>query len=344
MSAVAELDVNTWEGRRSAPASNAVASPTIRQAFVLGAGLGTRLRPLTEQVPKPLVPIFHQPLITFAFDHLIAAGCESFAVNTHHQPHCFGELLPDGEYRECPVIFRHEPLLLETAGGIANVADLLGDEAFLVYNGDILTDLPLAPLIEEHRRAGNMVTLALRSHSGPQHVAFDRGRRRIADIRNMLGTGLPDEFVFTGIYAVEPEFIGWLEPGVKRSVIPAFLEMIRRGAPLGGVIVDEGHWWDVGTRPAYMQLHRDLPRLAFPAYRDGDSDWHAPVHPTAVLADHVELRGCSVVGAGATVGEGAVLDDTIVWPGAQIASRSDLRNCIVRTRKTAQGKLRDADI
>ena len=316
----------------------------IKQAFVLGAGLGTRLRPLTEDLPKPLVPIFQKPLITFALDHLIAAGCTRFCVNTHHEPQRFDEAFPERSYRGCALTFRHEPVLLETGGGIANVADLLGDEPFLVYNADILSDLPLEPLLEEHTRAGNMVTLALRSQAGPQHIAFDRANRRIVDIRNLLGTGRPDEFIFSGIYAVEPEFLSWLEPGVKRSVIPTFLEMIRRGAKLGGVIIDEGEWWDVGTRAAYMQLHRDLPKLAFPQYPMDQPDWRAAIHPTAQLDAAAQLGGCSVVGARAHIGAGAKLQDTIVWSGAQIASRSELRNCIVRAHRKAEGTLSDTDI
>ncbi len=318
--------------------------PSIKQAFVLGAGLGTRLRPLTEQLPKPLVPIFQKPLMTFALDHLLAAGCAKFAVNTHHQPQCFDEAFPDGTYRGAPIEFRHEPILLETGGGIANVVDLLGDEPFLVYNADILSDLPLAPLLEEHARAGNMVTLALRSHAGPQHIAFDRGTGRIVDIRNLAGTGRADEFIFTGIYAVEPEFLQLLQPGVKRSVIPTFVEMIKSGAKLGGVVIDEGQWWDVGTRDAYLQLHRDLPALDFPRYQVRDDSWRARVHPTAELAPDVELRGCAVVGAHARIGAGAILEDTIVWGGAQIASRSHLRNCIVRAKQKAEGTLRDTDL
>ena len=316
----------------------------ISQAFVLGAGLGTRLRPLTEQLPKPLVPIFQKPLITFAFDHLIDAGCQKFCVNTHHQPERFDEAFPEKCYGGKPLEFRHEPVLLETAGGIANVADLLGDEPFLVYNADILSDLPLAPLLEEHARADNIVTLALRSVAGPQHIAFDRESRKVVDIRNMLGTNRPDEFVFTGIYAVQPQFQRWLEPGAKRSVIPAFLEMIRRGAKLGGVIIDDGHWWDVGTRAAYMQLHRDLPTFDFPRYLVPDPAWRDRVHESATVDEGAELRGCSVAGAHAKIGAGAILEDTIVWPGAEIASRSDLRNCIVRANQKAEGTLRDTDI
>ncbi len=317
--------------------------PLIRQAFVLGAGLGTRLRSLTESLPKPLVPIFQKPLITFAFDHLIDAGCERLIVNTHHQPECFAALFPAGEYRGRPLTLRHEPVLLETGGGIANVADLLGEEPFLVYNADILTDLPLAPLIESHTRAENLVTLALRSGGGPQQVAFDPRSGRILDIRGQLGTGAPDEFVFTGVYVVDPKFTRLLTAGVKRSVIPTFLEIIASGGKLGGVVLDEGNWWDVGTRDAYLQLHRDLPALSFPSF-PAEQDWRQTVHPTADLDKEATLSGCSVLGRDTRVGEGAQLHDTIVWPGAQIASRSYLRNCIVRSHQIARGTHNDVDI
>src|SRR6185503_14527056 len=128
---------------------------SITQAFVLGAGLGTRLRPLTDDLPKPLVPIFQKPLITFAFDHLIDNGIRRFFVNTHHRPERFAETFTRSTYRDCPIEFRHEPVLLETAGGIANIADLAGAEPLLVYNGDIVTDLPIDRLIDRHFRENN---------------------------------------------------------------------------------------------------------------------------------------------------------------------------------------------
>jgi len=318
--------------------------PLITQAFVLGAGLGTRLRPLTDDLPKPLVPIFQKPLITFAFDHLIDLGIEKFLVNTHHRPERFAEIFARSTYRDRKIEFRHEPNLLETAGGIANIADSLGNEPLLVYNGDVLTDLPIASLIDNHFRAGNIVTLALRSGAGPKQIAFDSGTGHVIDISNQLETGAAEEFVFTGIYIVERKFVDLLQRGVKRSVIPVFLELIRRGEKLGGVVIDEGHWWDVGNREAYLQLHRDLPSLNFPSYPVDDRDWQIPVHQAAIVDPTAQLRGCSVVGADSRVGEGAILEDTILWRGAQIASKSDLRSCIVRYHRKADGVHRNIDI
>jgi len=316
----------------------------ITQAFVLGAGLGTRLRPLTDDLPKPLVPIFQKPLVTFAFDHLIDLGITKFFVNTHHQPERFAEIFPKSIYRDQRIQFFHEPDLLETAGGIANIADSLGNEPLLVYNGDILTDLPIARLIDNHFRENNIVTLALRSEAGPKHIAFDPSSSRILDIHNLLGSGVPEEFVFTGIYIVGRKFVDLLERGVKRSVIPIFLELIRRGEKLSGVVIDEGNWWDVGNREAYLQLHRELVFLNFPAYPVDDRNWKKSVHQTATVDQGAQVHGSSVVGQNCHVGAGAILEDTILWPGAQIASLSHLQNCIVRSHQKAAGVHRNIDI
>src|SRR5207248_9534010 len=105
----------------------------IHKAFVLGAGLGTRLRPLTESCPKPLIPIFHKPLITFALDHLVSAGVGSFVINTHRLPDQFKDLFGSGQYAGHTVNLIHEPELLDTGGRIKNAEDLLGKEPFITY-------------------------------------------------------------------------------------------------------------------------------------------------------------------------------------------------------------------
>ena len=89
----------------------------IRTAFILGAGLGTRLRPLTEECPKPLLPVGGRPLITYAMDHCLSVGIERFIVNTHHCPRAFDRAFPEKSWRGWPILFRHEPVLLDTGGG-----------------------------------------------------------------------------------------------------------------------------------------------------------------------------------------------------------------------------------
>ena len=305
----------------------------MKQAFVLGAGIGERLKPLTEQLPKPLVPVFHRPLITYAFDHLIAAGVSRLVVNTHHIPEAYAQAFPDQNYQGTPILFRNEsPVRLETAGGIANVRDLLGNEPFLVYNGDILTDLPLKPLLTEHRENGNLVTLVLRSHGPSLHIAFDPRRGLVTDIRNKLGTGDEGKYLFTGIYACDPAIHDWITPGKVESVIPIFLNMIRAGAKLGAVVIDQGSWWDLGSRTAYLSAHSALNGMYGPA-----------IDPAAQVEAGAVLRGINVIGAGAVVEAGAQVEDRIVWPGGRVRAGAELKRCIVRSGITADGTAEDVD-
>jgi mannose-1-phosphate guanylyltransferase len=308
----------------------------VQKAFVLGAGLGERLRPLTDQLPKPLIPVFHRPLITYAFDHLMAAGIREFVVNTHHLPAEYARAFPEGSYRGAPISFRDEsPVRLETAGGIANVRDLLGNEPFIVYNGDILTNLPLDPLIRAHEEEGNLVTLALRSSGPALHIGYDDVSGRITDIRNKLGTGNEGTHLFTGIYICSPEFLEWLTPGKVESVIPIFLKMIQQGAGLGGVVLDEGHWWDLGSRSAYLEAHQALHSQGETTAAISES---AQIHPGAILT------GLNIIGENAVVEKGAEVEDCVLWPGASVAAGAQLRRCIVRTGIRAFGSHESADL
>lgn len=308
-------------------------SVIVTQAFVLGAGIGERLRPLTEQLPKPLIPVFHRPLITYAFDHLHAAGVERLVVNTHHLAAAYDVAFPDKVYRGMPVAFRHEsPVRLETAGGIANVRDLLNEEPFLVYNGDILTSLPLEPLIRAHQESGNVVTLALRSHGPALHIAVDPTGTSVTDIRNKLGTGDQGTHLFTGIYACSPAIHDWITPGKVESVIPIFLKMIESGVKVGAVVLDGGDWWDLGSRTQYLSAHAALNGMHGPA-----------IHLEARVAEDAVLRRTNVIGPGAVVESGAKLEDCILWPGARVVSGAQLARCIVRGGVTAAGIVEDRD-
>ncbi|MGK0186897.1 MAG: mannose-1-phosphate guanylyltransferase [Verrucomicrobiales bacterium] len=318
----------------------------MQKAFVLGAGLGTRLKPLTATLPKPLIPFFQRPLITFAFDHLIDLGIREFIVNTHHLPDAYRSAFPEERYRDCSITFRHEPVLLETAGGIGNVADLLGDGTCIVYNGDILTDLSLHSAFKAHRKSNNAVTLVLRSTGDARHIAWDSQTGKVTDIRNHLETGDSGSLQFTGIYFIEPSFVKKIAPGVKKSVIPHFLDLIRDNQQLGGVVADDGDWWDLGDRESYLQAHAAaLNCKSFPNYAEAASEsaWKQLIHANAqVAADAIAER--SAVGAGAIIESGATVRDSVIWPGACVAAGAQLDRCIVRSGETARGTLRDIDV
>jgi mannose-1-phosphate guanylyltransferase len=304
----------------------------IRQAFVLGAGLGTRLKALTQRRPKPLIPVANRPLITYAFDHLRGAGVEGFVVNTHWHAAAYDQAFPDRSYRDSPVNFRHEwPEVLETAGGLKNAEDLLSTGPFWVYNGDILSTLPLEPALRVHRAAANEVTMILRSHGGPLQVSFDETTGRIGDIGRELDPLSDPRFLFTGIYLVEPAFLTRIPPATKIGVIPIFREMIRAGAKLGGVVIDDGDWWDLGSREQYLAVHQSM----------NGAPW---IDSSAQIAPGAQITGATAIGANARIGAGARLRDCLVWEGGEVAPGASLESCIVTTAACASGTLVNSDV
>ena len=312
----------------------------ITQAFILGAGLGMRLRPLTEELPKPLIPIFQKPLITFALDHLIAAGVKSFVVNTHHLEAPFKNLFADGTCGGHRVQLIHEPEILGTCGGIKNVESLLRAEPFLVYSGDLLTDIDLKPLLEEHFRGGNDVTLALRETSLGKDMALDGSR--VVDIENRYGR--PGRYDFAGVSVWTPAIFERIPPGQNLSFIPILAEWIGDGGKIGGVVLNEGKWFNIGSRTQYLAVHRTIQEENWkPDYAKAEQ-WPISVAADALVDATARLTGGCSIGPRCYVGAGAVLENTILWTGAQIASRSHLRNCIVRSHRKAEGELSDIDI
>ena len=310
--------------------------PAPISALVLGAGLGTRLKELTRNLPKPLLPVCNSPLITRAFSHLQGVGVNRFVVNTHWQAHAYQKAFPSAEWEGFPLLFSHEhPEVLETAGGMKQAEALLAPHGpFWVYNGDILTDFPLEQAWAEHCAAQNEVTLVLRSKDGPLQVSLDGASGRVVDLGRRLHPDLAPEFLFTGVYLVEPEFLRRIPAGVKLGVVPVFLDMIREGARLGGVVIDDGEWWDLGTRDQIFAVHQALAQR-------GGSPWIAT---DAGLDSDVEIIGATAIGSGARIGKGSRLEDCVVWAGAVVEPNSELRRCIVTGNTLVSGSHIDADL
>ena len=312
----------------------------VTKAFLLGAGLGTRLQPLTHRLPKPLVPFGHQPLIKHAWQACVALGCDDFAVNTHHLPQMWqdpqwgwgcvdwqtlperggnGEAVVQGQWQDTSIRLFYEPILLETGGGLRNVRSWMGEENVLVHNGDIFSTMPLAQLVAAHERSGLPVTLALRSEGTAKHIACADGK--VLDIRNKLGKG-EGTHLFSGIYCMNAEVFDYLPAENVVSVIPAFLRLAELGK-LGCVVLDEGVWFDLGERISYLQAHQQLLL--------GDA-----IHPSATIASDAVIER-SFIGAGAVVGAGAQIRDSVLWPLSRVEAGAQLQHCIVYSGEVAAG-------
>lgn len=342
-------------GQSGVSESPASSEPAM-QAFVLGAGLGTRLRPLTEALPKPLVPVWNRPLLAYALDHLRAdLGILDFLVNTHHCPEAYGTFFGDGRYRDARIAFRHEPVLLDTGGGIDNIRDWLpDDQSFAVYNGDLLTDLPLAAARDHHLREGNAVTLLLRSRGDELRVGFDPGTGRVVDLRGELRPDWPERYQFAGVYFLSPGFLRYLEPGRIESVVLAFLRAIRDGARVGGYVEDAGEWSDLGERRSYLEASAMLAEKNFPRYgiasrREetslrGEVGPPVRIHPDAEIDPGATVDAVSSIGPGCVVGAGARIERSVLWEGVTVRPGATLHRCVVRSGHAVERSLADADV
>jgi mannose-1-phosphate guanylyltransferase len=195
-------------------------------------------------------------------------------------------------------------------------------------------------LLDEHLRAGNDVTLALRETHLGKDVAVEGNR--VVDIANRYGH--PGRYDFAGICIWTRAIFERIPPGRQVSYVSVLAEWIGQGGKIGGVIADDGKWFNIGNRREYLDVHRTIANENWrPAYLP-KSDWPVRIAPDAQIDSTARLAGFYSVGAGCRIGAEANIEDTILWPGAQIASRSHLRNCIVRSHQTAQGKLSDTDI
>jgi mannose-1-phosphate guanylyltransferase len=296
------------------------------KAAILAAGLGTRLRPLTESVPKTLIPILNRPLLGLLLAQVEDAGFLQVAVNTHHlagQVQEFLASLPWG----FNLSISPEPEILGTGGGLRQLAEILRGGPFLAVNGDVLTDLDLAAVFRGHQDDA-IATLVL--HDCPPYnkvwVAGD-AVVSIGGSRPAGAAGPP--LAYTGVQVVGPRLLEYLPAGQPYDLVTAWRQALAAGERLA-VMVAAPFWQDLGTPAAYITAHRRLLQGEAPKLRG----YFGP------LADPFLGQGC-VIEAGAhfgggvclgnrvKIGAGASLRHTVVWDGASLDPGVELADSIV---------------
>jgi mannose-1-phosphate guanylyltransferase/mannose-1-phosphate guanylyltransferase/phosphomannomutase len=318
------------------------------KAMLLAAGLGTRLRPLTYELPKPMVPILGRPVMEHIMRLLARHGFDDVVANLHYFPDLIRNTFGDGSRQGIKLVYSYEEELLGTAGGVRNVRDHFGGETFLIISGDALTDIDLTAFYNAHKEKGGVATLALKRVDDPSQLGVvivdDDGRIQGFQEKPAPGEELSN-LGSCGIYMFEPEifdyfpeteFVDWAQ-----DVFPVLLD---QGVGFIGHEIGE-YWNDVGSFEEYRQGNFDALEgkvdVEMPESGDGlpnDAEVEGPVFigEGCKIASGVRLTGPVVIGEQSTIGENSALRDTIVWPHTELDPGTVLIGAVAGERPLAE--------
>ena len=293
-------------------------------AVVLVGGFGTRLRPLTYDVPKPVLPVGHRPMIVGLVERLAPAGITDVVLALGFRPEPFAAAFPNGRCGDVRVHYAVEPEPLDTGGAIAFAARRIGvDGTFVVVNGDIITDMDLGGLIDAHRQIGTDATIHLTPVDDPSAFGAVEAEGR-GVVQRFVEKPAPGEtdsnLISAGTYVFEPAVLDLIEPDVKVSVERVVFPALVAEGRLGAWATDD-YWIDAGRPEFYLEANLDL-------ITGRRTTTVAAVHPDASVANDTTIER-TVVGAGCTVEPGAVLTGTLLLPGACIRSGARVNDSIV---------------
>jgi mannose-1-phosphate guanylyltransferase len=317
------------------------------QALILAGGEGTRLRPLTSTVPKPVVPLVDRPFITYMLEWLRRHGVDDVIMSCGFMASGVRNVLGDGSQLGLRLRYVEEPAPMGT-GGAVKFAEQLLDERFLMLNGDVLTDLDLTPQLVQHEETGARATLALIGVEDPTAyglVILNEDR----SVAEFLEKPAPDQIhtnlISAGAYVLERSVLDILEPNqpasIERDVFPRLVGDGLYGYPA------EGYWLDIGTPQRYLQGTFDIiehtvdteigRRLVAGSFLEVPDDvaGDGRVLPPALLgsmcqvATGARVGSRAVLGHGVKVGEDTVIEGSVVLNGAEIGRHCTLQSCII---------------
>jgi mannose-1-phosphate guanylyltransferase len=292
------------------------------KAMILAAGLGTRLRPLTLNRPKALVPVANRPMIDHVIEYLKGFGVGKIIVNAHHHHEQIVKHLDEGKPFGLPMEVRVEQEILGTGGGIQNTAGFWDDAPFVVINGDTFTNIDLETAYKDHVSNGSFVTLVLHDRAPFNQVLVDRDMNVI----DIAPSPQPGRLAFTGIHIVSPALLDFLPKGRPSSIIDCYNRLIAESHHAVKACVSKGHHWrDIGTVESYRKANREAlgkqPILVGPGSRIHPSakleDW-AVIGTECELVRSVRVKR-SVLWDNVIVREGITIEDSVVTSGGHVS-------------------------
>jgi len=311
------------------------------KGVILVGGEGTRLRPLTCNIPKAIVPILNRPFLEHLLRYLKKHGIEDIILAMGYLPHPIQNCVGDGTQLSVRMTYLVEDSPLGTAGAVKNAESFL-NEPFIVFNGDILTEIDLTAMIRQHQQIKPRASIALTPVDNPTIygvVETDTQGMVKRFVEKPSWDKVTTNMINAGIYILEPEVLEHIPPLVpcmfEDYLFPRLLEM--REPVLS--YPSDAYWIDIGTPQKYLKVHHDLLlRWDDKSIRtEGTSHIDPAVHiegpvllaEECVIAEDVVIKGPAVLGPRCQIAKGAVIEGAVLWDGVQVEEKSVLRNCVV---------------
>jgi mannose-1-phosphate guanylyltransferase len=318
------------------------------KAIILVGGLGTRLRPLTINTPKSLVPILNLPFLEYVLQRLKSYGVNEVVLTLSHLAPAIEECFGNGSRLGLSVEYVLEPSPLGTAGAVRNAAEVVS-ETFIVLNGDIFTELDISSMLAFHKQKKALATIALTPVENPSSyglVETDKGNRVTKFLEKPGPKEITTNMINAGTYILEPEVLNGIPANKTFSFEKElFPYLLNQGMPFYA-FKDSGYWIDIGTPQKYQKLNNDLlcgqgGQYSFPR---GDEIIITPgsqIHPTAQLKgpiliggnctirEKVAITGPSVIGPNCQIEDAATITSSIIWHGVTIGSASCIKTSVV---------------
>jgi mannose-1-phosphate guanylyltransferase len=322
---------------------------TPTQAIILVGGEGTRLRPITSRVPKPVAPVVERPFVAYILDNLARHGVERAVFSTGFLAEAIQAEIGDGSAYGLQVDYAVEAEPLGTAGAIANCQEKLHDGGFFVFNGDVLSDVDLTALAALHTDRGGMGAIYLTPVDDPRRYGLVelRDDSSVASFLEKPGEWTGEALINAGVYVLEPEVIDMIPRGRMFSIERGVFPRLAQARSLYGY-VDQCYWRDIGTPESYLQAHIDiLERTVCTVIADELGDTYSYVAPTAdvhpkarvvpptYVGDSARVEAgarvgpLAVIGAGAVVAEGASVLESVVQANVVIGAHAQVEGSII---------------
>jgi NDP-sugar pyrophosphorylase family protein len=297
------------------------------KAIILAGGEGTRLRPLTLSLPKPVVPVVDRPFLRHQLDLLARAGVRDVIFSVAYQPEKVRLVFGDGSADGFAIRYAVEASPLGTGGAVRNALDLL-DERTIVLNGDVLTDVDLASVLASHEASGAAASLVLTPGPNPAAyglVEIDTDGRVRRFLEKPEPSQITTDTINAGIYVLETRVLDLIPPALNHSIERGFFPALLGRGDLVRAHVHRGYWIDIGTPEKYRQVQTDILNGRFPVALQGQRGPSGWIHPEARVSPEARLVGPVYLGPGVVV-EGASLvgpdtvlvSDVVVAPGASV--------------------------